>query len=61
MKKKELIELYYDVGDAAEARRGLGGFDTNSPHILLLLEGLQRLIQHTIEKTPDDPKRGKKK
>lgn len=63
VKRKELIELFYAVEEAANERHKLGEFDTNSKYMILLLDGMQKLVQHAIERSPEEPapkKRGKK-
>lgn len=58
MKKKDLIELHHDIEEAVAERQRLGDFDANSKHMRLLMESMQRLVEHAIEQTPKS-KRGK--
>jgi len=49
MKKKELIDLYYQIEEAYHERQKLGEFDANSKHIMVLLEGLMKTVIHSID------------
>lgn len=56
MTRKELTDFFYDVQDAAAERRALGEFDANSRYIILLLEGMEALIAHSLDQLPKDAK-----
>lgn len=49
MKKKELIELYYQIEAAHDERKKLGEFDANSKHMMVLLDGLMKIVVHAID------------
>lgn len=60
MKKADLEKLEATVMAEVVKRRQLGGYSVEAEGLLIFGEALMRLMQHTLENTPDD-KPAKKK